>query len=280
MKKTILYVVFLLSGTGAFSQIAREAVAAQQPRDLKGDFLLRTQWDQWGAYAQYTPDNHVLGCWSTSLAQILYYHRLKPHGIVDYNCSKGYRIREDLSAFPVHWEDFSDRITKESTPEKQEAVARYSFLTAAAIRKDFGTGKYLEMVNPAPQIEQHFECRAEFYVSFTGDLPFTEEQLKGIARKEGIRHVIDMDSIRVIVKREIDLKRPVYLHMGNFTTYGHSTVIDGYLEKEGVFYVHINYGSSGFRTGWYDLFKPVDVEDDMKLRAFVTIQPGKGAAGS
>ncbi len=37
--------------------------------------------------------------------------------------------------------------------------------------------------------------------------------------------------------------------MGNFTTYGHSTVIDGYHEEGKTFYVHINYGAGGFRTG-------------------------------
>ena len=214
-----------------------------------------------------------MGCWSTSLAQILYYHRLKPSGIVDYTCSRGYRIQENLSGYDFNWDEFENRITGNSPVKSIEAVTRYSYLTAAAIRKDFGTGKYLELVNPGPWLEKHFPCTSEFYGSFTGPVPFSDEQMKAIVQQENIRHLIRADSVRILIKREIDERRPVYLHMGNFTTYGHSTVIDGYQEKDDTFYVHLNYGSGGFRSGWYDLFKPIDVADDIRLRAFITIKP-------
>jgi hypothetical protein len=68
-----------------------------------------------------------------------------------------------------------------------------------------------------------------------------------------------------VIRKEIKAKRPVYFHYGNFTSYGHSTVIDRFYEQRGTFWVHVNYGSGGFRTGWYDLFKPIDVADDLKL---------------
>lgn len=271
--KTIITVIFALISLSGRAQISKETVAQQEPRSFDAPFLLKTNWDQWGVYAKYTPENQVLGCWSTALAQILYYHQLKPHGLVDYQCSRGYKISDTLSKYNINWKDFESKITQNSSPQNIDAVSRYSYLTAMAIRKDFGTGRYLEMVNPAPQLEKHFDCKAEFYGSFSGKIPFSEEQMLGIAQKESIRHLIKRDSVELVVIKEIDQKRPVYLHMGNFTTYGHSTVIDGYLKKDGVFYVHINYGSSGFRTGWYDLFKPIDVEDDIKLRAFVTVRP-------
>lgn len=273
MKKTLLIFAFAGMTISASSQISKETIAWQQPLDLNGKYLLKTNWDQWGVYARYTPENHVLGCWSTALAQILYYHQLKPHGSVDYLCSRGYRISDTLSKYSINWKDFETDITQSSSPGHIDAVARFSYLTAVAIRKDFGTSRYLEMVNPAPQLEKHFDCKAEFYGCFTGKSPFSEAQLMGIAQKESIRHLIEQDSVKIVIRHEIDQKRPVYFHMGNFTTYGHSTVIDGYLEKEGQFFVHINYGSSGFRSGWYDLFKPIDVEDDIKLRAFVTVRP-------
>lgn len=267
-------VLLMISHTG-YSQISASQIPAQKPVVLQAPFLLKTHWDQWGTYARYTPEKQVLGCWSTALAQILYYHRLKPSGHVSYTCSKGYVIKDTLSHYTPAWKDFAPAINEKSKPETIDAVARYSYLTALAVRKDFGTSKYLEMINPVPQIEKHFDCKAVFYSSFTGNLPFSQEQMKSIAEKEQIRHVIDRDSIILLIKNEISHKRPVYFHMGNFTTYGHSTVIDGFLEQKDIFYVHLNYGAGGFRTGWYDLFKPIDVEDDIRLRAFISIEPRK-----
>ncbi|NIF04368.1 hypothetical protein F3J23_02845 [Chryseobacterium sp. Tr-659] len=269
----LLSIVLLMICHTGYSQISANQTPSQKPVVLKTHFLLKTNWDQWGIYAKYTPEKQVLGCWSTALAQILYYHRLKPSGSVSYRCSKGYIISDTLSHYPPIWKNFTSTIHDKSSLRAIDAVARYSYLTAVAIRKDFGTSRYLEMINPAPQIEKHFACKATFYGSFTGAIPFSQEQMKGIAEKEQIRHIIDKDSIIMLIKNEIRYKRPVYFHMGNFTTYGHSTVIDGYVEKNDVFYVHINYGAGGFRTGWYDLFKPIDVEDDIRLRAFITIEP-------
>lgn len=271
----LLLIVLLMIYNIGYSQISTSQIPVQQPVVLKAPFLLKTNWDQWGIYAKYTPDGEVLGCWSTALAQILYYHSLKPYGQVAYNCSKGYIMNDTLSGYPIVWGNFTTSIDDNSAPEVIDAVARYSYLTALAIRKDFGTSKYLEMVNPAPLVSKHFACKATFYASFTGEIPFSQEQMNLIAKKEQIEHLIDKDKIVMLIKNEIRHKRPVYFHMGNFTTYGHSTVIDGCLEKNKSFYVHINYGAGGFRTGWYNLFKPIDVEDDIRLRAFITIEPLK-----
>lgn len=271
----LLSVVLLLICTIGYTQIDPKEIPVQEPVVWKSPFLLKTNWDQWGLYARYTPGQQVLGCWSTAIAQILYYHRLKPHGTVAYNCSKGYAIKDTLSRHPFDWKDFAFSINENSRPEVINAVAHYSYLTALAVRKDFGTSKYLKMINPAPEIEKHFNCKAVFYGSFTGEVPFSQEQMKVIAEKERIKYIIGKDSVIAVIKREIKYKRPVYFHMGNFTTYGHSTVIDGYVEKNSIFYVHINYGAGGFRTGWYDLFRPIDKNDDIRLRAFITIKPVK-----
>ncbi|GAB4046604.1 C10 family peptidase [Spirosoma litoris] len=260
-----LFLLFFIAKT-AFAQL-------QQPVSLKGTYLLKTEWDQFGKYAQYAPDNHVLGCWSTALAQILYYHRLRPTGVVSYRCSKGYTIQDTLSNHPFSWNQFATRIDPNTPEVAQKTVAMFSYMTAEAIRKDFGTDHYLEIVNPAKQLETYFPCQAEFYVSFSEPIPIPQEQLNAIARKENIQHVLKSDDVIKLIETEIDAKRPVYFHFGNFTTYGHSTVIDGYQAENNTFWVHINYGSGGKRSGWYDLFKPIDVADDLKLRAFVTIAP-------
>ncbi|MBN8825152.1 MULTISPECIES: C10 family peptidase [unclassified Spirosoma] len=245
----------------------------QEPVQKNGTVLLKTHWDQFGPYARYAPDNHVLGCWSTALAQIFYYHRLRPTGVVSYQCSKGYKIEDTLANHTIAWDQFATRIEPTTPHVAQDNVARFSYMTAEVIRKDFGTGSYLEMVNPVGQVNAYFPCQAEFYVSFTEPIPLSKEQLAAIAQKENIQHVLQRDEVVKLIQREIDAKRPVYFHFGNFTTYGHSTVIDGCQQENNTFWVHINYGAGGKRSGWYDLFKPIDVADDIKLRAFVTVKP-------
>ncbi|GAB3698958.1 hypothetical protein GCM10027592_24520 [Spirosoma flavus] len=244
----------------------------QPPVQKNAPFLLKTNWDQFGRYARYVPENHLLGCWSTALAQIFYYHQLRPSGIVHYQCSKGYVIRDTLSKHPFSWDQFAPKIDSTTPAVAQNNIALFSYLTAEAIRKDFGTGHYLELVNPVGQIEKHFPCKAEFYVSFTEPIPLSQDQLAAISRQENIQNVVQRADVVKLIRREIDAHRPVYFHFGNFTTYGHSTVIDGYQQEGDTLWVHINYGSSGQRSGWYDLFKPIDVADDIKLRAFVTIR--------
>jgi hypothetical protein len=248
--------------------------AQQNPAERPGQsYLLKTNWDQYGLYTKYTPNNEVLGCWSTAMAQILYHHRLRPSGFVNYQCSKGFVITDTLEKHSLSWTDFSASLDATSPPRVIETVARYSMLTAEAVRKDFGSPRYLQMVNPAGQIEKYFPCKAIFYASFTGDIPLSPAQVEEIAKKENIQYLIGRDSVQLIIKQEINNSRPVYFHFGNFTTYGHSTVIDGYHEEGNIFWVHINYGSGGKRTGWYQLFQPIDVVDDIKLRVFVTISP-------
>ncbi|QIP12914.1 hypothetical protein G8759_09920 [Spirosoma aureum] len=266
---------FLLTILLACFTQAIASAQLQQPTQKNAPFLLKTQWDQYGSYASYTPENHVLGCWSTALAQIFFYHQLRPTGIVNYQCSKGYKIQDTLSNHAFSWDQFASRIEPTTSADAKNTVALFSYLTAEAIRKDFGTSRYLEMVNPVGQINKHFPCNAEFYVSFSEPIPIPQAQLEAIAKQEDIRNVLKQDDVVGLIRKEIDAGRPVYFHFGNFTTYGHSTVIDGYQQENGTFWAHINYGSGGQRNGWYDLFKPIDVTDDIKLRAFVAIKPNR-----
>ncbi len=254
------------------AQLSEKQLAMQEPLAIEGKYLLNTHWDQWGSYAKYTPENQVLGCWSTALAQIFYYHKFQPSGTINYTCSKGYQIKDTLSNYRFQWADFTPSISKSSAAKNVMAVSRYSYLTAIAIGKDFGTPKYRQLVNPGPLAEQHFSCITTFYVCFTGDIPFSNMQLEAIAQQERIKAIVNEPQITELITTEIDQRRPVYFHMGNLGTYGHSTVIDGYQWKANQFLVHLNYGAGGFRTGWYELFKPIDVSDDMKLRAFMTVK--------
>src|SRR5436190_1077651 len=77
--RVVLAFACLICGAGHAADPSTNAEAG-----LGKEFLLRTHWYQDGPFAGLTPNHEHVGCWSTAYAQILFYHRLKPHGHVTY----------------------------------------------------------------------------------------------------------------------------------------------------------------------------------------------------
>jgi hypothetical protein len=246
--------------------------AAPPPSPSAEGFLLRTHWRQDGPFSQFTPGHHVVGCWSTAYAQILYYHRLKPVGRVQYQCSLGYEVDVDLGRYDFDWSQFP---TEAAAPQASfEQPALYSYATAVAVRKDFGTGKYKRLLNSVPDLEAHYAVDAEIFLLLGDAVPLSPADLADKLRSEKIDNVVDRDKVVKLLESELAAKRPVYFHFGNMTDFGHSTVIDGIRRKDSQVQVHINYGAAEVeKNAWYDLFGPITQPDDMALRAFVTIRP-------
>lgn len=236
--------------------------------------ILKTHWYQDGPFAQFTPGNERVGCWSTAYAQILFHHRLKPTGRVQYECHSGYKVNVDLDQFRFDLNRFPNEITTQTSKSDAEQLARYSFATAVAVRKDFGTGGYKRLLNSVEDLEAHFPVDAEIYVSLADKLPFSPADVALKLKAEKITNRIDKDGINALLTKELAAGRPVYFHFGNITDFGHSTVIDGIRKNGDKHMVHINYGAvESDRNKWYDLFAPISQPDDMTLRAFVTIKP-------
>jgi CubicO group peptidase (beta-lactamase class C family) len=254
---------------------------AAPPRSDDSSYLLRTRWSQDGPFAQFTPDHCVLGCWSTAYAQILYYHRLTPTGRVRYECSSGYEVDVDLGDYAFDWNKFPD---EGAAPAMAgfEQPALFSYATAVAVRKDFGTGKYKRILNSVPDLEAHFSVDAEIYVQLGDSLPLSPADLADKLQSEGIENIVNRDEVVALLESELAAKRPVYFHFGNMIDFGHSTVIDGIRRKESQIQVHINYGADEIeKNAWYDLFAPIAQPDDLALRAYVTIRPhSPSASGS
>lgn len=238
------------------------------------DHLLKTHWYQDGPFAQFTPANERVGCWSTAYAQILFFHRLKPTGRVRYECSPGFKVDVDLDQYQFDWSQFPNEITSQTPKTGVEQLALYSFATAVAVRKDFGTGGYKRLLNSVEDLEAHFAVDAEIYVRLADKLPLSPADLAAKLQTERITNIIGQTQIVTLLTTELGAGRPVYFHFGNIKDFGHSTVIDG-IRKEGDRHmVHINYGAKeAEQNKWYDLFAPISQPDDETLRAFVTIKP-------
>jgi hypothetical protein len=234
-------------------------IYGQKPRqDVTGDYLLKTAWGGGDPFNKFTPDNHSLGCHSVAIAQALYYHRLTPFGNVNYKCSKGYSIEEDFSKHHFKWDSLIEKLNDSKKDQAIDETAKYLYFVAAAIQKDFGTDQYIKCDDQhKSEVESHFNCIyaccLKTFKSFSPDV------------------FIEKDGFYSVIKNEIDLKRPLGFYYSNEQGSGHAVVIDGYVVKGEVFFVHANFGWKGESDGWYDLIDALP--KDIKLVALLTIKP-------
>lgn len=234
----------------------------------KQDYLMDTEWDQMNLYAKFCPDNNRAGCWSTAIAQILYFHRMMPAGKVDYETTTGYKISEDLDSYEFNWDLFVSRIDDKTSEKSVDQVAKYIYYTSLVLEKDFNTGLYktimneykdgaytLNVDNAIVNLDSHFNCKAM-------DYHYTKEELEAYK-----------DDIEKLIKEDIDSSRPIMIYM-EAKNNGHAAVIDGYSYVDNKFMVHINQGAGGYGNEWYDFNKPfADELDDMNHRVLITIKP-------
>ncbi len=230
-------------------------VTAQIPVDsINGDYLLKTNWAGDDFYPNnYIPGNNTAGCHSVAFAQILYFHKIKPIGEVNYTSSKGYSINENFQDYYPKWELMKNTELKTYNSLSIYEVQKYLYCVAATVQKDFGTGSYMKKFHKK-QLQQHFNCKVKEYLRFKGF--FTSNR-----------------KIKKILVKEIEAERPVYFHYTNLNGGGHSIVADGYQIIDGKLFVHFNFGWGGRSNGWYDPLTPIANPDDTKLRIITTIRP-------
>lgn len=231
---------------------------SQEIKETNPTPLLKTNWHQKGLYAKYSPDNKMIGCWSTSFAQIFYYHSLFPKGQIDYTLSNNHKIEINIDTVHFNSKEFPEKLNTETSQEHINDVAMYSFCTAAIIQKDFGNGGYKsEMVNINAILEKHYDCKVNYF-----EYKQNEFETK-------------YDSIIMLVQNEIDNKRPLLYYVENSKRkFGHAMVIDGYKFKKNHFLIHLNMGWNGKSNGWYRFDKRVFLQyNDKECRVLITVNP-------
>ena len=247
----VLILLFSLSGT-CFSQ---------QPRgDIKGAYLLKTTWGGSEPFNAFAPKGSTLGCHSTAFAQVLYFHRLAPHGSISYKCSDGTLIEEDFSDYKPHWDVFA--LNKNSANECEQSAtetSRFIYSVAAIVRKDFGTDQYVDYPNDGHKkaMESHFCCKLKAY---------PREVTSNI--EQALKAEIDLCTLMIA---EIDAKRPAGFYYTDRKGGGHAVVIDGYVVKGSKTYFHVNFGWFGRSDGWYVLEE--DLPKNTREIVVVTLVP-------
>jgi len=182
--------------------------------------LTTTHWKQMGGFERYTPDSLRTGCWSTALAQIVYYHKLKPYGHVEYTSRQNYKINENLDSSQFNFSLFTPAIDTTTSQETINQLAKYNYYAALAVEKDFGTDRYMNKLASADLLEQHYKVKVQRYISWHKFAPNT------------------LGKLEKIIYNELNARRPVFLHFANLNDFGHSIVVDGYCYKDGTFMIH------------------------------------------
>ena len=214
--------------------------------------LLRTSWGQRWSFAQFAPLARAssasglherLGCCSTALAQVMYFHRACPTGSVKYTTAGYAATSMDFDAAAKSeglctWSEFGAARTppNSSVAPSTAAIARYSYASALIVEKEWGTGsyEYKRHVDRAHAASQHFL------------LPIV------------IHNVTDNATLAealVVIATEIAAKRPLIMMISSFPSlttglrHDHWIVIDGYEASNSS--VHLVFGHSGFDDGWF-----------------------------
>lgn len=229
---------------------------SQQPREnISGSNLINTKWSKTEPFNYNVPD-YELGCHSVAIAQILFFHKLIPHGRVDYLCSNGFKVEKDLSDYNPDLNSLA--YTNKDIEEDLIKTAEYLYNIAAIIKKDFGTDQYIKCDDfHKSEIENHFNCQ---YQAFPENVESNLSEI--ICKKDGYYSKII---------KEIDAGRPLGFYYTNYKNNGHAVAIDGYLLKEDKIFIHANFGWSGKSDGWYLLEE--DLPKDLKFIFLIAINP-------
>lgn len=222
---------------------------------IRDSILVNTKWKQMGGFEKYTPDHLRLGCWSTALAQIMYYHRLKPFGKVSYTSRNGYVIDEKIDSTNIDFMKIAQYLDSNTEQSVLDATAKYNYYAALAVRKDFGTDRYMHKLAPSSLFEQHYKVKASRYISWRRKFPYS------------------LDKLKKIIRHEIDHKRPVMLHFSDLKGFGHTVVVDAYRTENNSLVVHLNQGQGGPQDGWYNFDSSILQPYDYNLRVVYTFEP-------
>jgi len=222
---------------------------------LNDSILINTNWKQMGGFEKYTPDHLRLGCWSTALAQIMFYHKLKPFGHVSYTSRNGYVVNEKIDSVTVNFKQIVKSLDSSTEQSALDATAKYNYYAALVVRKDFGTDRYMNKLAPSSLFEQHYRVKASRYISWQRKLPYS------------------LGKLERIICQELDQKRPVMLHFSDLKGFGHTVVVDAYRIVKNSLMVHLNQGQGGPQDGWYNFNGSILQPDDDKLRVIYTFEP-------
>lgn len=191
--------------------------------------LIQTKWGQRTPFNNLCPpddgEETPSGCLATAMAQILYYCRpVSSEGIPGYN---GY---EALPATSFNWDAMQLEYDGTETGQSADAVAMLMRYCGQAVETNY--------------------TKTGSWAAFKDDV---FSKVFGLSKSDVVlyRASFDTKTWEELIYKELAELRPV-LYTG-FSPIGHFFVVDGYENREGKGYFHINFGWNGMSDGYYSL---------------------------
>lgn len=258
MKKKYIYITFIIVVFLIILEITARYLTSPNIIEVpeSESYLLRTGWNQIEEYSKFVEHDQDAGCWGVAIAQIAHYHKLNPSGNISYVTSNGDSISVNLNDFDFQHSKFVSSINENTLNESKEQIAKYIYYIASLIYTNFGSSGYIETESMMDRIEKHLG----FSVNFR---EYNKEDF-----------LLSRAEIGNLITEEIDNKRPLLFYFENGKDFGHAAVIDGYVELNNEFLIHLNQGLGGKYNGWYNAFDKIfGVRDDLQKRFIISFRP-------
>lgn len=227
--------------------------------------LLTTSWDQSNPYNQMCPldgNTHSLtGCVATAAAQIMKYYEWPAksgNGTINYTTeTKKLKVNIDLNNTTFAWNMMKDAyVGNQFSQWEATAVSRLMYAVGASCLMDYSKDESgTTLVECARGMNQYFGYDKDLCMLISNYVP------------TAMWH-------EILIK-ELNESRPV-LFSGNASgkNVGHAFVLDGFQQKNGSIYYHVNWGWSGSCNGYYLLnnLKPSQDGKDVGMGTFNDMQ--------
>jgi hypothetical protein len=230
----------------------RTVAAALQRADVP--YLVKTLWDQDGAFQQHLPNtSYLTGCVATSMAQIINYHKYAAgKGTYSYTYnSKSFSYTYTGATFD--FANMKNSYGSGATQESIDAVAELMLACGISVHMRYGTS---DSNASASSI-----CYAlEEYFGYDGDARYL------------FRQNYSTDAWEELLYGELAAGRPLF-YGGASSEFGHSFICDGYRASDNTF--HFNFGWSGESDGYY-VTSALAYSLNKDQSAIAGVQPDKG----
>lgn len=233
----------LLSVMQSYAELSDDANSFKAPSSAQAVVspLLKTAWDQGDPYNRMCPRDgatrSMVGCIATAAAQVMkYYEWPKKYGSgkIKYTTkSKNIAVSIDLSDYNFAWDMMLDTYPENQFSNAQAtAVAKLMHAVGAACQMDYSNVESASHLGLCAEgLYQYFGYDKDMYLLLGSSIP----------AERWNEFLID----------ELNQSRPVMMSGTTSNTTGHAFVLDGYEEKSGNIYYHVNWGWSGAGNGNY-----------------------------
>lgn len=191
--------------------------------------LTTTQWTQNGYYDDWIPNEYLVGCVATAVAQFLRYHAHPSWGEGQYQYhypSQG-TLSVDFSQTYYDWQSMPDQLT-----QPNQEVAKIMYHAGVAVGTKYGADVSLARMADIPYALQSYFRYGSYGFEYLN--------------QQG------MNTAKTSIQSELYANRIVIL-TGLGDSVGHAWIVDGY---DGQGYYHMNWGWGGKMNGYFLLESP------------------------